>query len=384
MMDQPVPFFSLQSIHRQVQEETLRAIKEVYQNNQFILGNQLHLFEQAYAAYCGVPYCVGVANGLDALYISLKVLGVSPGDEVIVPAHTYIATWLAVSRAQAHIVPADVDEQTMLMDAKKIIPLVSKKTKVILPVHLYGQPCDMAALTDLAHKQGINIVEDNAQAHGATYRDIKTGSFGQCNATSFYPTKNLGALGDGGAITTHSKAIYEQAIAFRNYGSTERFVNPQIGINSRLDELQAAVLLIKLKYLNAWNDKRKSIAAHYMASLAGVGDILLPQIGASQDHVFHLFVVRTKQRNKLQGFLAAKGIATSIHYPTPPHLQKAYKHLGYQPGDFPISESIAASALSLPLWPGLDEQQVTAVCKAIHHFYESHPSRHKRFSGVGL
>lgn len=381
-MSHLVPFFSLQFIHRQVQEEIHRAIREVYEKNQFILGSQVQSFERAYAAYSGVPYCVGVANGLDALYISLKILGVSPTDEVIVPAHTYIATWLAISRAQAHIVPVDVDEQTMLIDVKKVASLISKKTKIILPVHLYGQPCNMEPLTDLAHKLGIAIVEDNAQAHGASDHKIKTGSFGQCNATSFYPTKNLGALGDGGAITTHSKAIYEQALSFRNYGSTERFVNPQIGINSRLDELQAAVLLIKLKYLDQWNEERKSLSAHYNATLTGVGDLLLPQTSAHQNHVFHLFVIRSKQRNELQAFLAAKGIETFIHYPTPPHLQKAYRHLGYQPGDFPISESLAATALSLPLWPGLSEQQVAFVCNAIRYFYENLSARNKSFSGV--
>ena len=375
-MDHPVPFFSLQSIHRQVQEDIYGVFREVYDKGQFILGSRLQLFEQAYAAYCGAPYCVGVANGLDALYISLKMLGVNAAHEVIVPAHTYIATWLAVSRTQALIVPADVDEQTMLMDAKKLTPLLSKRTKVIMPVHLYGQACDMASLTSLAQEHQISIVEDNAQAHGATYRNRKTGSFGQCSATSFYPTKNLGALGDGGAITTPSKAIYEQALAFRNYGSASRFVNTQTGINSRLDELQAAVLLIKLQHLDAWNADRKSIAAHYHSSLTGVGDLLLPQPPAQQEHVFHLYVVRTSHRDNLQQFLKARGIETSIHYPTPPHLQKAYHHLGYQPGDFPVSEGIAATALSLPLWPGLAEQQVAHVCRAIRRFYENIPSAH--------
>lgn len=370
-MSLSVPFFSFQYVHQQVQDEVYQAIREVYQKNQFVLGAQLQKFEQAYAAYCGVPYCVGLANGLDAIYVSLKLLGVQPDDEVIVPAHTYIATWLAVSRAGAHIVPVDADEQTMLMDIQKIAPLISKKTKVILPVHLYGHPCDMKPLGELTKKQGIDMVEDNAQAHGATYDGLKTGSFGHCNATSFYPTKNLGALGDGGAITTHDKTIYEQALAFRNYGSTERFVNPKRGINSRLDELQAAVLSIKLKYLDDWNTKRKSIAAYYNAALTGVGDLLLPQIEANQNHVFHLYVVRTKQRDKLQSFLATKGIETSIHYPTPPHLQKAYEPLGYQQGDFPISEGIAATALSLPLWPGLGEQQLAAVCNASREFFES-------------
>jgi dTDP-4-amino-4,6-dideoxygalactose transaminase len=237
-----------------------------------------------------------------------------------------------------------------------------------MPVHLNGAACDMSQLTAIAKENNLYIVEDNAQAHGATWKEKKTGSFGDCNATSFYPTKNLGALGDGGAITTDSKTLSESAFSLRNYGSTDRFTNPVAGINSRLDELQAAVLRVKLKYLDEWNELRRVIAQSYLKQLKGVGDIILPT--ASYASVYHLFVIRTRYREELRSFLFQKGIGTTVHYPIPPHLQGAYDSMSFEKGDFPVSEKLAETVLSLPMWPGLEEDQVNWVVKQIKKFFE--------------
>lgn len=363
-----VPFCSLKYAHDQVKHDVEMAIDAVYRRGQFILGSEVEAFEKEYAAYCGAKYCVGVASGLDALYLCLHLLGIGPGDEVIVPAHTYIASWLAITRSGAKIVPVDVDPGTMLMDMARAKAAMSADTKAIMPVHLYGAACDMTQLTAIAQKNNLYIVEDNAQGHGATWKDKMTGTFGSCNATSFYPTKNLGALGDGGAITTNSKELAENAISLRNYGSTDRFTNPVLGINSRLDELQAAVLRIKLKHLDEWNEKRRAIAQAYLSQLKGVGDIILP--AESYASVFHLFVIRTRHREDLRSFLFKSGIGTMVHYSIPPHLQGAYSSMGFKKGDFPVSEKLAETVLSLPMWPGLGSEQVEWVVKQVKEFYE--------------
>ncbi|MEQ8426089.1 MAG: DegT/DnrJ/EryC1/StrS family aminotransferase, partial [Cyclobacteriaceae bacterium] len=241
-----VPFCSLKYAHDQIESEVEKAMASVYRRGQFILGSELEEFEKEYAQYCGTKYCIGVANGLDALYMSLRLLEIGPGDEVIVPAHTYVATWLAITRVGATIIPVDVNSENMLLNPDLVQKAITNRTRAILPVHLYGSACDMTRIKEIAKDHHLKIIEDNAQAHGATWGEQITGSFGDCNATSFYPTKNLGALGDGGALTTDSEALYNKAIALRNYGSAERFVNPEQGINSRLDELQAAVLRVKL------------------------------------------------------------------------------------------------------------------------------------------
>lgn len=364
-----VPFCSLKYAHDQIKRDVEKAINAVYRRGQFILGAEVEAFEKEYAAYGGTKYCIGVASGLDALYLSLHLLGVGPGDEVIVPAHTYIASWLATTRTGAKIVPVDVDPGTMLMNATHVKMAINKNTKAIMPVHLYGASCDMSQLTAIAKKNNLYIVEDNAQGHGATWKDKKTGSFGDCNATSFYPTKNLGALGDGGAITTDSKELAEKAISLRNYGSTDRFTNPVLGINSRLDELQAAAVRIKLRYLDEWNEKRRAIAQTYLTQLKGVGDIMLPT--ESYASVFHLFVIRTQHREDLRSFLFKKGIGTMVHYPIPPHLQGAYKSMNFKKGDFPVSEKLAEMVLSLPMWPGLESEQVEWVVNQVKEFFES-------------
>lgn len=363
-----VPFCSLKYAHDQVSHQVEKAIGAVYRRGQFILGEELEAFEREFAAYCGTGFCVGVASGLDALYLSLHLLGVGPGDEVIVPAHTYIASWLAVSRTGAKPIPVDVSSGTMLMDPALVKAAITRNTKAIMPVHLYGAACDMSQLGEIAGNYNLPIVEDNAQGHGATWKGKKAGSFGACNATSFYPTKNLGALGDGGAITTDSGELAEKARSLRNYGSTARFTNPIQGINSRLDELQAAVLRVKLRHLDEWNEKRRAVAQAYLARLMGVGDLVLPT--ESFASVFHLFVVRTRHREGLRSFLFKKGIGTMVHYPIPPHLQGAYGPLGFGKGDFPVAERLAENVLSLPMWPGLDEGQVDWVVNGVKEFFE--------------
>lgn len=364
-----VPFCSLKPIHDQLKADLEEAIDAVYKRGQFILGTEVEEFEKAYARYSGTRYCVGLASGLDALYVSLYLLGVGSGDEVIVPAHTYIATWLAITRTAANIVPVDASPDRMLIDPEKIEDAITKRTKVILPVHLYGCVCDMGRIEEIAAKHKLLVVEDNAQAHGGTWDQKATGSFGQCNATSFYPTKNLGALGDGGAITTDDKRIYEEALRLRNYGSSKRFVNPVIGMNSRLDEIQAAVLNVKLSHLEAWNEQRVEIANGYTHELKGVGDLVLPTI--EEGDVIHLYVIRTSEREKLKSFLFKKGIGTMVHYPIPPHLQEAYRHLKFKKKDFPFSEQISETALSLPIWPGMGPDQIHWVIEQIKKYFAS-------------
>ncbi len=366
-----VPFCSLKYCHDQVSHDIEKAVDAVYKRGQFILGPELAEFENEYAAYSGTKFCVGVANGLDALYLSLRISGVGDGDEVIVPAHTYIATWLAVTRLGARIVAVDASSASMLMDVGEVEKKITGKTKAILPVHLYGSVCDMSGIAAIARKHELKIIEDNAQAHGAAWKNKLTGTFGHANATSFYPTKNLGALGDGGAVTTDDDSVYQQAKCLRNYGSTERFVNPVLGINSRLDELQAAVLRVKLRHLSEWNKTRNEIAEIYFADLKGVGDIILPKTRLDAIHVYHQFVIRTKYRDELKSFLFQKGIGTMVHYPIPPHLQQAYKFLGSQKGAFPVSEELAETVLSIPMWPGLSKEQVEWVGAQIKTFFSS-------------
>lgn len=363
-----VPFCSLKYMHDQVKSEIDKAFTTVYNRGQFILGSEVAEFEKAFANYTGTRFCVGVASGLDALVISLKSSGIGEGDEVIVPTHTYIASWLAISQVGAKVVPVDVDDATMLLDIGKTRKAITKNTKAIMPVHLYGYACDMSAIVDLANQHNLIVAEDNAQAHGARSAKMRTGSFGDCNATSFYPTKNLGALGDGGAITTDNPDIVERVLQLRNYGSKEQFVNPIKGFNSRLDELQAAMLRVKLQRLDEWNMNRLIIARKYAKELSGVGDLILPPINDTS--VFHQFVVRTKYRESLRRHLFQKGVGTMIHYPTPPHLQDAYRELNFQKGTFPVAEGLAETVLSLPIWPGLSEAQLEWVAAAIKEFFE--------------
>lgn len=365
----PVPFLSFRSQHGQVQAEVEAAWNRVYGSDFFILGEELNTFEHAYAQAMGNRHCIGVGNGLDALTLALLAAGIKTGDEVIVPAHTYIASWLAVSRAGARIVPVEPDPATFAIDAARIEAAITPRTRAIMPVHLYGQACNMTAIMELARRYELFVIEDNAQAHGALWNQTKTGSFGHINATSFYPTKNLGALGDGGAVTTDDDVMAAFVRRYRNYGFQKKDISAERGINSRLDEVQAAVLSVKLRYLDGWNEERRALAAQYLETLQGAGDLVLPLSDKEAYHVYHLFVIRSHYRDKLKSFLADRGIGTMVHYPIPPHLQESYGDLGFKRGDFPLTEQIADTALSLPLWPGLETEEVTRVCNAIIDFF---------------
>ena len=370
MTPEPIPFLSFSPQHDAVRQDALEAMAKVYDNNWFILGDALKAFEDAYAAFCGTSWCVGVGNGYDALVVALKTCGIGKGDEIIVPANTYVATWHAAAQTGAILRPVEPDPVTLNIDPRQIGRHVTSKTKAILPVHLYGQACDMTAIMALARKYDLMVVEDNAQGHGATWAGQRTGSFGQANATSFYPTKNLGALGDGGAVTTSDETKAQLARQFPNYGFASKHVCAEKGINSRLDEMQAAVLSVKLKYLAQWNEQRRVLADLYVEKLSGVGDILLPVAHAEAKHVYHLFVIRTAQRDKLKAALAKEGVETMIHYPIPPHLQQAYAEYGFKKGDFPLTERIADTVLSLPLWPGMREEHVRRVCEVTREFFD--------------
>lgn len=356
-------------MHNALGEAPFEVFRRFWDQQWYILGASVAAFEASYARWNGTQYCVGVANGLDALHLALRALHIGPGDEVIVPSNTYIATWLAVTQTGAMPVPVEPDLRSYNLDPARIEAAITPATKAIMPVHLYGQSCDMAAIMAIAAKHGLFVVEDNAQAHGAVHAGRLTGSFGHLNATSFYPTKNLGALGDAGAITTDDPQLAEQIRLLRNYGSARKYYNDLPGYNSRLDELQAALLSMKLPFLQQWTEQRRSLAAMYLAQLADIEDVVLPECTEPERHVWHLFVIRTKQRDALAEYLGAQGIGWMIHYPLPPHLQEAYRALGYQRGDFPLAEQIADTCLSLPLFPGMSEQQVEQVTGAVRRFF---------------
>jgi dTDP-4-amino-4,6-dideoxygalactose transaminase len=366
---EPVPFLSLAPQHVIVHNAISEALKKGFEKNWYILGEEVKKFETEYAQFTKVRHCIGVGNGYDALSISLRACNVGAGDEVIVPAHTYVATWLAVSNCGAAIVPVEPDPATMLIDVGRIEENITQKTKVILPVHLYGHPCEMTKIQEIAARHSLAIIEDNAQAHGAKWNEKMTGSFGAINGTSFYPTKNLGALGDGGAVTTDSDSIADFVRQYRNYGFERKNYCEVAGINSRLDELQASVLGIKLKYLDQWNHERRDLAHQYIKRLRGVGDIQLPVAHNEALPVYHLFVIRSAKRDKLKAYLDAGQIETMIHYPLPPHLQKPYTSLNLKARNLQITEEIANTSLSLPLWPGMHVSQMEYVCDRIAAFF---------------
>jgi len=352
-----IPFVGLKAEYNQTKDEVAVAFKNVMESGSFILGREVSSFESEFANYCGVKYCVGTANGLEALFLVLKAWDIGLNDEVIVPSNTYIATWLAISHTGAIPVPVEPDERTYNIDPEKIETAITDKTKAILPVHLYGQPAEMDKICKIAKKFGLKVLEDAAQGHGASYQNKKVGSLGDAAGFSFYPSKNLGAFGDGGAITTNDQELAEKIVDLRNYGSHEKYVNQVIGYNSRLDELMAAFLRVKLQYLDKWNVHRKKIANWYLEKLkSSFEKLILPVIPSWVDPCWHLFVVRSSKRDDLQFKLTKMGISTLIHYPIPPHMQKAYKHLGYSSGSFPIAEKLANEVLSLPMGIHLNEE----------------------------
>ena len=360
-----VPFSDLGAGYAEVRIELDAAWQRVLASGRLVLGPEVDAFEAEFAEYCGAAHCVGVGNGLDALTLILRALGIGPGDEVIVPAYTYIATWLAVTHAGAIPVPIEPDSRTFNLDPARIESAITSRTRAIMPVHLYGQPADMEPIARLAARHGLALVEDAAQAHGARCRGRRVGTLGIAAGFSFYPTKNLGALGDAGAVVTDDAALAGRVRRLRNYGSIEKHRHELMGVNSRLDELQAALLRVKLRMLDAWNTRRQIAAQRYGTLLAGAG-VGLPAIPPWADAVWHLFVVRSTERDRLRRKLDDAGIETMIHYPTPPHLQPAYAKLGLAEGSLPISEHLHREVLSLPMWPQISEAQQIRVAEVLH------------------
>jgi dTDP-4-amino-4,6-dideoxygalactose transaminase len=363
-----IPFFSLQAVQDRVSTTLIPRISSVIERRDFILGADVGNFENEYASFSQTKFCVGVGNGLDALKISLRCLDIGRNDEVILPANTYIATVLAVLETGAIPVLVDPDKRTYNITAAGIEPFITSNTKAVLPVHLYGHACNMESIEKLAVHHKLYIIEDNAQAQGSSFNNRLTGSIGHINATSFYPSKNLGAMGDAGAITTNNAELAQKAQLLRNVGSREKYRHELVGYNSRLDTLQAAVLSCKLPYLNEWNTERKAIAARYTSNLKVCSSVVLPITAVGADHIYHLFVIRHKKRDELQQYLLQHQIQTLIHYPVPPHLQPALAHLGYKQGSFQVTEEISETCLSLPLFIGMTHDQIDFVSEKIISF----------------
>lgn len=361
-----VNFCDLSVIHRPIRRQLKEAAKRVIDRSHFVLGNEVEHFEREFAAYCGLGHAIGVSNGLDAIHFILRGYGVGPGDEVIVPAHTFIATWLAVSCVGATPVPVDVNPETYNIDPERVGRKITARTKAVIGVHLYGLPFDVNGIKTVIGRRRIRIIEDAAQAHGGRYGGRRVGSLGDAGAFSFYPVKNLGALGDGGAITTQDDRLARRLRRFRNYGSEKKYIHSERGYNGRLDEIQAAFLRIKLSRLDDWNAQRRSIAMFYSERLKDLSWIEVPLESEKGSHVYHQYVVCLRRpRSPVKESLARAGVATMIHYPVPPHLSGAYRDLGYRAGDFPHAERIARTCLSLPIYPGLTARRQNAVVEAL-------------------
>lgn len=363
-----IEYFDLKTANLQYKEELQNAFSRVLNSGFYIRGREVESFEQEFAAYCQSRYCVGVSNGLDALHLVLRAFDIGKGDEVIVPSNTFIATWLAVSFVGATPVPVEPDENTFNIDPEKIEAAITHRTRAIIPVHLYGQPADMDPIIELAFKYDLKVIEDAAQAHGALYKERKVGGLGHAAAFSFYPSKNLGALGDAGAVVTEDSELADRVRRLANYGSDRKYYNQVKGFNCRLDEMQAAFLRVKLAYLDKENQWRRNIANQYLIGLKNL-PISLPHVLKFVLPVWHGFVVRTQNRDNLLRYLADAGIQTIIHYPIPPHMQGAYSDMMYRAGDFPISEAIHQEVLSLPMSPILEDSQILAVINALSEFF---------------
>ncbi len=360
-----VPFLDVAAVHAPIRHELEAAFARVLAGGRFVLGSEVEAFENAFARSVGTRHAVGVASGLDALVLSLRALDVGPGDEVIVPSHTFIATWLAVDAVGATLVPVEPDSLTHQLDAARVGEALSPRTKVVLPVHLYGHPAPVRELERFTERHGLALVEDAAQAHGAALGARRCGSMGRLAAFSFYPGKNLGALGDGGAVTTDDERLAGRLRLLRNYGARTKYEHEELGLNSRLDELQAALLSVKLPHLDGWNERRREIARRYLDALADVPELVLPVEAEGVRHAWHLFVVRHPRRDALRSFLAGRGIETLIHYPVPPHLSGAYRARGFV---LPIAERLAAEVLSLPMGPHLSDDMVDTVVEGLRAF----------------
>ncbi|GAB6192083.1 DegT/DnrJ/EryC1/StrS family aminotransferase [Desulfocastanea catecholica] len=363
-----VPFLDLRKPYEELRAEIDGAVQRVMNSGWYIQGEELESFETEFAAYCNTRHCVGVGNGLDALHLILIGYGIGSGDEVIVPSHTFIATWLAVSYAGAKPVAVESpDDGTYTISPGLIEGAITSRTKAIIPVHLYGRPADMAPIMEIAARHGLKVIEDAAQSHGARYQGLLTGGIGDASAFSFYPGKNLGALGDGGAITTNDDELAKKLRMLRNYGSSIKYIHEMVGYNSRLDSLQAAILRVKLQYLDEWNARRRTQAEYYQR-LLGKADLKLPAVSAGFDQVYHLFVVQTQQRDALQAELKKAGVETLIHYPIPPHKQNAYATM--KNDTYPIAERLANEVISLPMGPHLSKEEVEITAHHIIEFYQ--------------
>jgi dTDP-4-amino-4,6-dideoxygalactose transaminase len=352
-----IPFLDLGAAYRELKPKIDAAVSRVLESGCYILGPEVEAFESEWAAYCEAKHAVGLANGLEALTLALRALDIGPGDEVIVPSNTYIATWLAVSGVGATPVPVEPDVATHNIDPARIEAEITSRTRALLPVHLYGQPADMDTILDIARRHGLRVIEDAAQAHGARYKGQRIGAHSDIVCWSFYPGKNLGALGDAGAITTNDTALAERVALLRNYGSRQKYVNEEVGVNSRLDPIQAAVLRVKLGVLDAWTERRRSVVTAYTKGLAESG-LILPHVPDWAEPAWHLYVVRTSDRDALQGRMTKAGIGTLIHYPIPPHMQAAYSGMGISPEALPLARDLASEVLSLPIGPQLGVQVV--------------------------
>jgi dTDP-3-amino-3,4,6-trideoxy-alpha-D-glucose transaminase len=360
-----ITFLDLKAIYDELKPELDEAYQRVMRSGWFVLGKEVEAFEHEYAAYCGTEHCVGLGNGLEALELVLRGWNIGAGDEVIVPSNTYIATWLAVNAVGAAVVPVEPTPGGPNIDPDRIAAAITPRTRAIMPVHLYGEPADMEAIMALADKHGLKVVEDVAQAQGARWRGRRTGALGHAGAHSFFPTKNLGAAGDAGAVTTDDTVLAERLRALRNYGSRVKYVNIERGFNSRLDEMQAAFLRVKLPRLDTWNDRRRVLAARYSDRLRDVPGLALPRPPQWAEPVWHLYVVRTDRRAAVVAALEKAGIGSLIHYPIPPHLQQAYADLGQGAGTYPLAERLAETVLSLPIGPHLPVESVDEIAAVV-------------------
>jgi dTDP-4-amino-4,6-dideoxygalactose transaminase len=365
-----VPFLDLGAPHVELRESLDNAYKRVLDSGWYILGEEVTAFEQAFAKHCGARHCIGVSNGLDALHLILRAYGIGDGDEVVVPANTYIATWLAVSYAGATPVPVEPDKQSCNIDPDRIEAAVTDNTRAILAVHLYGRLAEAGAIRSIADKYGLLVIEDAAQAHGAFSTWGHAGALADAAGWSFYPGKNLGALGDAGAVTTNDDKLADRIRLLRNYGSRTKYLNEVRGFNSRLDPLQAAFLGVKLSVLAEWNGRRAGIARQYLHELDGIGELTLPQCPSGSEHAWHLFVVQHPRRDALREHLAKRGVDTLIHYPVPPHLSQAYGDSGWTHGSFPITERLSQTVLSLPIGPHMPEDHVEHTISAVRAFQD--------------
>lgn len=362
-----IPFVSFEPMHKEIEAEINNKFMEVYKKNWFIKGEEVKSFEEEFARYCNSKYCIGCGNGLDALYLILRGYDIGSGDEVIVPSNTYIATALAVTYAGAKLVFVEPDLDTYNMNPNLIEKAITERTKAIMAVHLYGQPPNMDQISRIAQKYKLKVIEDSAQAHGSLYKGKKAGNLGDAAAFSFYPGKNLGALGDAGAVVTNDKELAEKIRAIGNYGSDKKYHHIYKGTNSRLDELQAGFLRVKLKNLDKWNDQRRVIAQKYLCGINN-SKIIKPVEADYAKHVWHLFVLRTEERDNFEKYLNNNGIGTTIHYPIPMHLQEAYKDLNVENGCLPISEKISGEIISIPMWYGMTEEDINYIIRIINEY----------------